>query len=599
MENRISSEITQEKIKIMNDIDLNALFNLNYNFDLLKGIIETLLHNQQKLQNQLDDVNKSNSDKDDRISKLEKELKLIKETYVDKDSFDIVKTDLDKIKEQLKEHDGKINNNYENIKELQTNSNEHERRISNLENLLKNTKKEDRPVMPQSNYKDEDIEKIKKDLNDLKLSYEGTVVLVNEINTNYKEKDDNLQKQIDDLKKYIEDNLKDINQKLKDLANSQGKLRAQPIINTGGSGNNYDEIINELKDNIKELEEKLDKFIEKVNVEEIYKQLKYLDENKADKSDVDKDLDKLYKKYKELKEKHSKDIDEINKKIDKLIMSSQSKGGLPITIDNSGLEEHKKQNDEEFKKIWEEISKLKDQIADLLKSRDILKDLEDLKELLLSKIDELAIACNKKFADKNETSQNFKYIEEQLKHILALLKSLKSSDNNADNWLLAKKPIAGFSCASCEAYIGNLRDDRDKFLPWNKMPLRETGDKLYRMGNGFSKMLQMLNFDSNGNISLNPNELNTNNTNDINMNKTNYIPKKDSKNSFKRIQSAGVRGKNAGRKVNQDKVMMPELSEERYKLNDLPKIKGEDFAAGAEEEEGPKITKVFRKSINK
>lgn len=39
MENRISSEITQEKIKIMNDIDLNALFNLNYNFDLLKGII--------------------------------------------------------------------------------------------------------------------------------------------------------------------------------------------------------------------------------------------------------------------------------------------------------------------------------------------------------------------------------------------------------------------------------------------------------------------------------------------------------------------------------------------------------------------------------
>jgi hypothetical protein len=27
----------------MNDIDLNALFNLNYNFDLLKGIIEQLL----------------------------------------------------------------------------------------------------------------------------------------------------------------------------------------------------------------------------------------------------------------------------------------------------------------------------------------------------------------------------------------------------------------------------------------------------------------------------------------------------------------------------------------------------------------------------
>lgn len=96
---------------------------------------------------------------------------------MDKDAFDAVKTDLDKIKEQLREHDAKINNNYENIKELQANSNEHEKRITNLENLLKNAKKEDRPAMPQSTYKDEDIEKIKKDLSDLKLSYEGTVLL--------------------------------------------------------------------------------------------------------------------------------------------------------------------------------------------------------------------------------------------------------------------------------------------------------------------------------------------------------------------------------------------------------------------------------------
>ena len=49
---RISTEVTSEKIKIVTDIDLNALFNLNYNFDLLKGIIETLLKNQGALQKQ-------------------------------------------------------------------------------------------------------------------------------------------------------------------------------------------------------------------------------------------------------------------------------------------------------------------------------------------------------------------------------------------------------------------------------------------------------------------------------------------------------------------------------------------------------------------
>ena len=68
----------------MNDIDLNALFNLNYNFDLLKGIIEQLLKNQNALQNQIDELFGNNGDKDKRIETLEKEVKHLKETYVNK-----------------------------------------------------------------------------------------------------------------------------------------------------------------------------------------------------------------------------------------------------------------------------------------------------------------------------------------------------------------------------------------------------------------------------------------------------------------------------------------------------------------------------------
>ena len=105
---RISTEITTEKIKIMNDIDLNALFNLNYNFDLLKGIIEQLLKNQNALQNQIDDLYGINSDKDQRIDTLEKELKLIKETYIKKDDLKPIEVDLKSIKEHLKKHDDQI-----------------------------------------------------------------------------------------------------------------------------------------------------------------------------------------------------------------------------------------------------------------------------------------------------------------------------------------------------------------------------------------------------------------------------------------------------------------------------------------------------------
>ena len=105
---RISTEITTEKIKIMNDIDLNALFNLNYNFDLLKGIIEQLLKNQNALQNQIDELYGNNGDKDKRIENLEKEVKYLKETYVTKTDIKGIEDDLKEIKERLQKHDVQI-----------------------------------------------------------------------------------------------------------------------------------------------------------------------------------------------------------------------------------------------------------------------------------------------------------------------------------------------------------------------------------------------------------------------------------------------------------------------------------------------------------
>lgn len=49
-----------------------------------------------------------------------------------------------------------------------------------------------------------------------------------------------------------------------------------------------------------------------------------------------------------------------------------------------------------------------------------------------------------------------------------------------DNWLLAKKPLGGNSCASCEAYIGDLHDN-SQYVAWNKYPMRDPNDKLYRV----------------------------------------------------------------------------------------------------------------------
>ena len=42
-----------------------------------------------------------------------------------------------------------------------------------------------------------------------------------------------------------------------------------------------------------------------------------------------------------------------------------------------------------------------------------------------------------------------------------------------DNWLIAKKPVNGYSCASCEGYIGELNDKTTDHIPWNKYPARD------------------------------------------------------------------------------------------------------------------------------
>ena len=406
-----------------------------------------------------------------------------------------------------------------------------------------------------------------------------------------------------------------------------------------GSGKSDLSSLNELMKKIIDLENDYRDFVEKVNIEEIYRQLKYLHDTKADKKDLNDIKNKivdLYDKY----DNHQLEIDAINRRLDSLFNQLLNKEGgeaPKITIDFSqyvskiDFDKHKKENDEEFKKIWEELGKLKDlinQIFDILKEKANLSDLEDLRNELLGKIRELTLGCMKKFADKNETANNFKYLEDQIKKILDML-SKKDSLNDAENWLIAKKPINGYSCAACESYIGDLKDDTHKFIPWNKMPLRDPGDKLYRMGNGFSKMLQMLNFDNNGNVSLNPNviheatmgsndsnsrigsafpgKVQNNNYNNTNYNNINYNNNNNKPLFKKRIQSANPKGRTDLKNININK-MQPSYLKEGNKsgfVSEVQKTKNEllpdlyEGGGNGKNEDEPKITRIFRKTSSK
>ena len=138
-------------------------------------------------------------------------------------------------------------------------------------------------------------------------------------------------------------------------------------------------------------------------------------------------------------------------------------------------------------------SSLYDAIKDRV-SEDSLKNVEDY---LTSLIEELKETFSKKFANRIDTNRNFKSIETQIKEIIEVY--IKHSSQNGNDWLLAKKPINGFTCASCEAYIGDLKDKTD-YLAWNKIPAKGDFDKTMRAGNGFSRILNMINIDHRMNL---------------------------------------------------------------------------------------------------
>ena len=111
MENtpHISSTLESEKIKILKNINLNSLFNLTYNFEVLKLLIENLLANQQKLQNQINEMHRKNCQKDKYINQLLDDVKTIKESYINKDTFNPVLDEINEVKENLKQHEDKFN----------------------------------------------------------------------------------------------------------------------------------------------------------------------------------------------------------------------------------------------------------------------------------------------------------------------------------------------------------------------------------------------------------------------------------------------------------------------------------------------------------
>ena len=276
----------------------------------------------------------------------------------------------------------------------------------------------------------------------------------------------------------LEKKIMDLRKKTNDLENTL-KLKNQDI----------EEIQNETK-NIKLI---LDKKIAREDLKELYNMhLSDVDEINDLKDNAGLTFDEIRKAKSEITNILQK-IDSINGNIVLLQnASSRGSGSISALINFEKYVDHQKLTDtlkpilKEIEKMYREIYSLNRNVSEYESNAKTFAKNERLNRLedeINNKFTEQKSTFSKKYVDKVEFLKNIKQLEIQIKTM-----DLESKKSEAESWIMAKKPVGCFNCASCEANIKNVNPPNE-YLAWNKYPQQ---DKIYRMGQGFSHMLQMM-----------------------------------------------------------------------------------------------------------
>lgn len=108
-------------------------------------------------------------------------------------------------------------------------------------------------------------------------------------------------------------------------------------------------------------------------------------------------------------------------------------------------------------------------------------ELGDLEARLMEKLNEMVKKLMGQFADKNDTKKRLANLEKNMKIIFDMLGSRSVGRENEEDAMFSKKPLGGFSCASCERNITNLQGHMAEYQPWKKLPFREPNDRIARV----------------------------------------------------------------------------------------------------------------------
>jgi len=387
---------------------------------------------------------------------------------------------------------------------------------NNVDNLLPKSEKIEKDIEKINEVfdkKNEEIENLRKELDE---NNEKMKSLIDENNNNLIK---NLERIKDDFDNVIKNKLNELEQKIKDLKNNVGEGTTELFkLGLGNKGVDEEVIqsiekkigdirrkINDLENTLKlqsksqEIEQNelnnlkniLDKKITRDDLKELYNlHLAHVDELSDLKDNAGISYDEIRKLKDEVTNIFQK-LDNINGNIVLLQNSHSNGGGVPIInfdkyVDNQKFTDTLKPILKEIEKMYREIDSLNRNLSEyesMSKSLAKVERVNRLEDEMSTKINEVKTSLQRKLVDKVEFAKNLKQLEIQIK---SLDGDNKKSD--ADSWIMAKKPIGCFNCATCEANIKN-ENPSNEYLAWNKYPQQ---DKIYRMGQGFSHMLQMM-----------------------------------------------------------------------------------------------------------
>ena len=490
-ENMILRTIASNKKNILEHTD--TIKNLNESTEKIKAELEKL---KEKVQDfNIYDMFKEGGDGDMDVAKaLIKALETKQNKRFDlfEEKYKLLSTENFKNKDDIKNQGIVINGqkisiekNTEKILKLleqQKNQEIFNKELKDKEDSILNKKFEDilNNIQTLSDNYNNKITEIESKLNE---HQKQPQVLVTEIKPD-KTKDKKIQENENTLKEY--------NERINDLEKSLRQLLKKI---------NIDELNSNLAILQKEISKKgnqgaIDDLIDRLyNIDENIKQINYrVDSSSAFEKKMLEENSLLSKKF----ESFANTVNRLSLQIIKNPKEDKQVIDYTKFIEVGTFEENKKELSKKFDKIrisFEDILKNIDEILEKLSHTPSDKDFAQYQDIIKNLLDEYRINNNKKYADKYDTSKNFKFLETQIKTIT---ENYNKKLDGQDNWLLAKKPLNNYLCASCEGIIKGELDKRCDYIPWNKYPNRE--EKYTRMGHGFSHMLQMVNDDIRKNV---------------------------------------------------------------------------------------------------